>query len=117
MNYEDRVTKQYIEDAIANAGVKFAMGSYVGTGTYGSSNRTSITFDFVPKVVMLCGNCATYKFQSFLWFPGVITVQAYGTDLGTPIHLEGKTLTWFSNTSAAAQYNTNDHPYYWLAIG
>ena len=34
-------------------GVKIAAGSYVGTGTYGSSNPNSLTFDFVPKIVML----------------------------------------------------------------
>ena len=38
--------------AIAN-GVKIATGSYTGTGTYGSANPCSLTFDFSPKVVYI----------------------------------------------------------------
>lgn len=38
--------------AIAN-GVKVATGSYVGTGTYGSKNPCSLTFDFKPKLIFM----------------------------------------------------------------
>lgn len=41
--------------AIAN-GVKIATGSYVGTGTYGSANPCSLTFEFVPKFVIINSN-------------------------------------------------------------
>lgn len=43
---------QKIDAAIA-AGAKIATGSYVGTGTYGSSHPCSLTFDFVPQLLML----------------------------------------------------------------
>ena len=32
-------------------GVKIEVGSYVGTGTYGSSNKVTLTFGFAPKLV------------------------------------------------------------------
>lgn len=34
-------------------GVKIATGSYTGTGKYGASNKTSLTFDFKPYAVMV----------------------------------------------------------------
>lgn len=34
-------------------GAKIEVGSYVGTGTYGSSNPNSLTFGFVPKMVCI----------------------------------------------------------------
>lgn len=43
---------QKIED-LASADVKIATGNYIGTGTYGSSNPNSLTFDFVPKLVFI----------------------------------------------------------------
>lgn len=43
-----------ISDLVAN-GPKIQTGSYVGTGTYGSSNPCSLTFDFVPQLVILAG--------------------------------------------------------------
>lgn len=39
---------------------KFATGSYVGTGKYGSSNKNSLTFDFKPQVVIVA---PTYGFE------------------------------------------------------
>ena len=38
---------------LAGGGVRFSSGSYVGTGTFGEDNPNSLTFDFVPKIVMV----------------------------------------------------------------
>ena len=43
---------QKLDEAIA-AGAKIATGSYVGTGTYGSANPCSLTFDFPPQILMM----------------------------------------------------------------
>lgn len=48
-----------------NARAKIASGSYVGTGTGGQSNPTSITVGFSPKVVIV-GN--TNPSNSSYWF-------------------------------------------------
>jgi hypothetical protein len=34
---------------------KIVSGTYVGTGTYGSSNPMTLTFDFTPKYVFVSG--------------------------------------------------------------
>ena len=40
--------------ALAAAGnCKIAVGSYVGTGTYGASNPTRISFEFQPLMILL----------------------------------------------------------------
>ena len=48
MNYEDRVTKEYVEGLLAN-GAKIAYGSYVGDG---GTSRT-IVFPFPPKLIIM----------------------------------------------------------------
>lgn len=35
---------------------KIAVGSYVGTNTYGQANTNSLTFDFVPKLIIFWVN-------------------------------------------------------------
>lgn len=42
-----------IDAGIVGAGPKFVTGTYTGDGTCGSSNPTSLTFGFAPKVVFL----------------------------------------------------------------
>lgn len=40
------------DERLAAADVKCAVVSYVGTGAAGKANATSVTFDFVPKILM-----------------------------------------------------------------
>ena len=40
---------------VANNYSVCGLGSYVGTGTYGISNKNSLTFSFVPKFVIING--------------------------------------------------------------
>ena len=39
----------------AESKAKIEVGSYVGTGTYGSSNPNTLTFGFEPKIVFVVG--------------------------------------------------------------
>ena len=50
MNYEDRVTKEYVENALAGAGPRIVVGSYVGSG---AATRT-ISLGFTPRAVYVC---------------------------------------------------------------
>ena len=109
--------------------------SYVGTGTYGSSNPCSLTFDFAPKVVMFLRG---YKKSStqFNYLYG-----SYGSDslvITTADLLEefsvyngfgryssayakkdstGRTISWYSYESANSQANATGCTHYFLAIG
>ena len=49
MNYEDRVTKEYLENAIAGAGPQIVTGSYTGNG---EATRL-IDLGFTPRAVFV----------------------------------------------------------------
>lgn len=103
-----------IEEAIAGA-AKIATGSYVGTGTFGSANPTSLTFDFVPKILWV-------ESGGFL-MDAVIqsgkTYIAYGNGhYAGHISVSGTTVSWYTTAnSAAVDMNTLDTTYHYVAIG
>ena len=113
--------------------------SYVGTGTYGSSNPCSLTFDFAPKVVRLLGEIssggnftvcsiypmnANYGVYSAILFTKALTTT-YKARLGfsennytnsyCKISQDGKTITWYNTGND--QINTAGYTYYFLALG
>ena len=107
---------QAISDALAG-GASIETGSYVGTGTYGQANPTSITFsDITPKMVIIY----TYNGNWWNWADGITNTpynaaQQYYT-------LNGKTLSWYMTTSAdipdaSQQMNGSGTTYYYLGIG
>ena len=52
--YESQAMLEALLAALKQAGaVQIATGSYVGTGTYGADHPCSLTFDFVPKEVII----------------------------------------------------------------
>lgn len=77
-----------------------------------------ITFDFVPKFVMVSTKDPDYRDNSYdfiIWIPGIVqakTANSYYANLTQ----NGNTLSWYS-TGAAGQLNTNGDSYYWVAIG
>lgn len=111
---------------------KIVTGSYVGTGTNGSSNPTSITFDdVVPKLVVIHGGVGqagsaspavgicvlanlTTSFQA-----GGLVVTGGNSAKGAYAKLTGKTLSWYettSNVGAAFQLNISNEPYFWIGL-
>ena len=46
----------------ANNKARIAVGSYVGTGTYGESRPNSLTFDFIPSVLVMLAYKKSGKF-------------------------------------------------------
>lgn len=98
-------------------GVKIATGSYTGTGTHGASNPNSITFEFVPKIVLVSPPTNTYK---IIWMTGVtiMTTNYINANYATVFSLAGKTLTWYArdNTSADSQLNISGTTYNYIAI-
>ena len=105
---------------------KIATGSYTGTGTYGSSNPNTLTFEFEPKLVIV-GDLCPAKFasgewsRSFLWTFGqtltYITSNGY-SDI--TFEQNGSQLEWYvsNNTmNAENQLNARGTEYRYLAIG
>jgi hypothetical protein len=100
--------------------------SYVGTGTYGENNPNSLTFDFVPKMVIistaqnmtfaffntgiLSGNFANKTVFSVL--SASITNRSY-----VSAKKDGKTISWYSTSSPESHFNVSGAKYNAIAIG
>lgn len=90
--------------------------SYVGTGVSGSAHPTTVTFDFVPKIVIAhCQNNEQYRF-----------IAPYGikyTLVRNSLNDNALTITWknktmsYQNNSPGLQMNTSGVTYIVVAIG
>lgn len=90
--------------------------SYVGTGTYGSSNPNSLTFDFVPKAVFLF-SADTYN-KCFVAY-GDTTGFVFDSDATVVLHVSwnGKNISWFNTDNDLRQHNVSWYKYRAIAIG
>lgn len=115
---------------LINSGAKIQTGSYVGTGTYGSSNPCTLTFDFVPKLVVIgCGN--NYDSSTYMVYSGNNIFAApnfqgmrVNETLSRDDHLYTLTYrigdsvaTWWSVQNADIQFNYIGTTYYYVCIG
>lgn len=111
---------------------RIATGSYVGTGTCGENNPNSITFSFVPKVVMICGDgtqllfgtdYGAYPVFGVLWDQLSSEYKSISGNryAGMSVKATDKTLSWYSKeTSSYAvdyQLNTSGKVYRYVAFG
>lgn len=125
--------KQYIDSVASTLNTALASrariqtGSYVGTGTYGSSNPCSLTFDFMPQLFILFG-----KANSNANYRNMIIAIKGGTQLafmigsgsnpseagasGLTFSWGSKTLNWYA-TYLNNQLNASGVTYNWLAAG
>lgn len=95
--------------ASAQSGLaKIATGSYVGTGTYGSANPNSLTFDFVPKLIMI--------FRQFTGTIYGVSIIIYNSKSQIANNSSG-TLTWITanNQNVAPQYTWFQNSVSWIA--
>ena len=76
MNYEDRVTKEYIESALAGTGVKIATGTYYGNGSGTATTTTHVNLGFQPKAVFVGGSNNQLKNGGFamLGYPTICEI-------------------------------------------
>lgn len=97
---------------------KIEHGTYIGTGTYGSSDKNSLTFDFEPRVVFIA-----YGITQVCLYKGSTKAYMY-TSLGnqiTPYMINigdwTNTISWYSTSGATYQMNKSDAVYLYTAIG
>ena len=117
----DGVLQVYAKDAPG----KIVTGSYVGTGTYGSGNPNTLTFNGVPKLVFIAGRETTgnkninigffvYPFDRYVSgnsSSGSFTIQDYLVVLEF-----SKTLKWYTSTSSDLQFNISGVIYNYVAF-
>jgi len=97
-----------------------AVGSYTGTGTFGSGSPCSLTFGGVPRLLFITDTSAGYYSaillvgnSRYLYDIGASSVNC-GTN--TALSQSANTVSWYHSASAAAQMNTQGDVYNYTAI-
>ncbi len=117
--------------ALQGGKANVAIGTYVGTGTYGPSNKSSLTFPFSPKCVMILdrdGNLKTLstaiKPSNGFCFGNVLLNQYNNPAMGVATidtTWETYTLYWWTTTTKTnaqvQQSNGSGTTYTYIAIG
>lgn len=112
--------KQWVQDN----NLLLYTGQYVGTGKFGGSNPTSITFPFEPLIFLTPIDSSRSHSVGLVTFLTQILGTSY-TDayfgVNGKIHakkdVDGKTITWYSGDGAYNQLNERGIIYYFAAIG
>lgn len=118
-------------------GVQIVSGSYTGTGTYGSSNPNSLTFDFPVAYIIFVGyksssdfnplvqsDYLTYNNPVFQCFAiGNTYEQSAGpylyessSNAYAKVSSDRKTVYWYNTSSSDRQLNGNNNTYYFIAF-
>lgn len=118
-------------------GAQIETGSYVGTGTYGSSNPNSLTFDFPVAYIIFVGyksssdfnplvqsDYLTYSNPVFQCFAiGNTYEQSAGpylyessSNAYAKVSSDRKTVYWYNTSNADRQLNGNRNTYYFIAF-
>ena len=118
----------YTYTALGQLGNKaqIATGRYTGTDTKGSSNKCSLTFDFVPKVLIITTNIAnpsatTQYYYNLIFTQGGTETIRVDTDSSSSsavvtYDMTTETVTWYAS-NAAYQMNSANYTYAYIAIG
>lgn len=79
-----------------------SVGTYTGTGTFGQDNPNTLEFPTAPTVVTIYGADQTLAISS--------------TETSGTAYISGNTATWYSETSAADQLNSQGVTYSYVAV-
>ena len=114
---------QYLGKPLDNAvtAPNIATGEYTGTGTYGSANPNTLTFDFEPKLVIIL-------WDDYRMIGSFLGIYIHGTNymtsgLGTyssnganPVSTNGMSISWYGD-DADRQFNRSNTIYKYIALG
>lgn len=111
----------------ADSKCKIVSGSYTGTGTYGSNNKNSLTFDGKPKLLIVSstvssayGGRRTYPQLIFVYGESgsIASLITSGSEVfsSAKVSGSGNTVSWYSADAAAQQLNVSSTKYYYIAI-
>jgi len=126
---EDKVLREEFNadnakvDAALYARPQITMGSYVGTGDYGSATPNSLNFDFQPLAVAIVQNSTTSTRPGVLLLYGQTASAGFGSISASAACMEIRItwskngLSWYSKESALDQLNTSDQTYHYFALG
>lgn len=113
-----------VKGAMENLGAaSISYGSYVGTGTWGTNNPNTLTFDFVPKIVFVCH--ASESYESAMFMQGASEARVTSASSIVNVTWNDKTVSWYRHYSddvstldySKYQLNANGATYYYVALG
>ena len=132
-----------IDEFCNSSKAKIAKGTYVGTGTQGSTNPNTLTFDFVPKFIYIIGR-GGYKYSGLernvqtllvnnstnansFGFGAILAPSSSGScyQAGLTVSWNDteKTVSWYVNSgkgddiSKTMQLNFANITYHYIAVG
>lgn len=117
--------QQAIQEAVTLA-PNVAIGSYVGTGKYGSSNPNTLNFSFKPKILCISSSsaavCVALNGETS---NGIVTRSPMGTgeiqNHVVTFSVSENSISWFSNSTTGGdgvvQLNKLGMTYNYTAIG
>jgi hypothetical protein len=125
----DIMTKGFADVNYGNTRIFY--GSYVGTGTYGSDNKNSLTFGFVPKLLIIddgdrcyTENGSAYALaRQLLLVNGITSMNVgkfYDGGVWQIVNMNitwGATVSWYTSYTARFQNNQSGKTYKYVAIG
>jgi hypothetical protein len=99
--------------------VKIAVGTYTGTGTYGSTHKSSLTLPFASKVLFIIGPAGYGYFSVIIpangnWWRNDNTSNISTSDVCS---ITDNTVYWHNTSSASLQQNSSGKVYQYVAIG
>lgn len=107
--------------------VQIETGSYVGTGTYGSSNPNSLAFGFVPKLIFIFVSPSSAETGNNAIIPAISLTNSYlngGYLYGSLVNganfyakIDANNVSWYYTGSESAQMNHSGWRYNYIAIG
>ena len=99
--------------------VKMTIDSYTGNGNFGAENPVILTFDFVPKFVIVAKS-SSGEGNFLIWIAGLgamlQTIDVYDAHKIYASAVEN-TLSFYNTTDAANGYNESGTVYHYFALG
>lgn len=110
--------RNYTNQVMANSGVKMAVGTYTGNGSYGADNPNTLDFDFKPELVILIpdGYYRSSYINQLVLMRDQTEFYMYANG-NTGVSWSNTGVSWWASLSGVAQFNTNGTTYRYFAIG
>ena len=100
---------------------RIAIGSYVGTGTYGESNPSSLNFDFYPLLVFITSNrTGGYPASPCVLMRNINTAHSSSSDRESyrlSVSWSDNGVSWYSSSAAGQQENMKGSTYVYVVVG
>lgn len=96
------------------------MGTYIGTGEYGASHPNSLTFNFVPRIIIILGDeSVNLGYGIGIFMGGCLSgfsAQNQGHSLTVTWDTDGKKVDWYNSNNTSNQLNVLNATYTYVAI-